>query len=94
MHRPPEALQVGEYFSQEKIKETFDTGFDYRISGINPRRDSNDNRYMLVFANEDGPYGDSVRQGPVDHIGLEEASAWRGCATNPSRQRDRGRAPA
>jgi hypothetical protein len=31
---------------------------------------------------------------PVDHIGLEEASAWRGCATNPSRQRDRGRAPA
>jgi dienelactone hydrolase len=30
----------------------------------------------------------------VDHIGLEEASAWSGSATNPSRQRDRERAPA
>jgi hypothetical protein len=30
----------------------------------------------------------------VDHIGLEEVSALGGCATNRSRQQDRGRAPA
>jgi putative restriction endonuclease len=69
MHRPPESLQVGEYFSQEDIEGAFNTGFGYRISGINPRRDNNDNRYMLVFANEDGPYDDSVRQGQFEYIG-------------------------
>ncbi|WP_155119415.1 hypothetical protein [Halomicrobium katesii] len=30
----------------------------------------------------------------VDHIGLEEVSAWMRCEAYPSRQRDRGRAPA
>jgi hypothetical protein len=30
----------------------------------------------------------------VDHIGLEEASTWEECGSHPSRQRDRGRAPA
>ncbi|WP_226929141.1 HNH endonuclease [Halorubrum halophilum] len=69
MHRPPEPLQVGEYFSQKDIEDAFNTGFGYRISGINPRRDSSDNRYMLVFANEDGPYDDSVRQGRFEYIG-------------------------
>lgn len=30
----------------------------------------------------------------VDHIGLVEVSAWEGCATKPSRQRDRRGTPA
>ena len=69
MESPPEELEVGERLSQEEIEDTFDTGFGYRISGINPRRDDNDNRYILVFANEDGPYSDSVRQGEFEYIG-------------------------
>lgn len=69
MHIPPEELEVGARLSQEEIEDVFNTGFGYRISGINPRRDDNDNRYILVFANEDGPYSDSVRQGEFEYIG-------------------------
>jgi putative restriction endonuclease len=69
MHRPPDGLQVGDRLAQDEIEERFDTGFGYRISGINPRRDDNDNRYLLVFANEDGPYDDSVTQGQFEYIG-------------------------
>ena len=69
MYTPPESVSVGEHLSQEGIEETFDTDFGYRISGINPRRDAHDRRYVLVFANEDGPYGDSVTQGQFEYIG-------------------------
>jgi putative restriction endonuclease len=69
MHRPPDDVQVGDRLTQDEIEERFDTGFGYRISGINPRRDNNDNRYLLVFANEDGPYDDSVTQGRFEYIG-------------------------
>lgn len=69
MHRPPNGLQVGDRLTQDEIEERFDTGFGYRISGINPRRDDKDNRYILVFANEDGPYDDSVTQGRFEYIG-------------------------
>ncbi|ERG93724.1 MAG: hypothetical protein J07HQW2_00157 [Haloquadratum walsbyi J07HQW2] len=44
-------------------------GFGYHISGINPRRNHNDDRYILVFANEDGPYDDSVTDGQFRYIG-------------------------
>jgi len=69
MHRLPDGLQMGDHLSQDEIEEYFNTGFGYRISGINPRRDDNDNRYILLFANEDGPYGDSVTQGQFEYIG-------------------------
>lgn len=69
MHRPPDGLQVSDRLTQDEIEERFDTGFGYRISGINPRRDDNDNRYLLLFANEDGPYDDSVTQGRFEYIG-------------------------
>jgi putative restriction endonuclease len=65
----PEDISVGDYLSQEEIEEAFDTGFGYQISGINPRRDDQDRRYVLVFANEDGPYDDSVTQGEFAYIG-------------------------
>jgi len=38
--------------------------------------------------------GRIVEASSVDHIGLEEVSAWMRCEANPSRQRDRGKAPA
>lgn len=66
---PPNTLSIGDRVSQDEIEETFDTGFGYRISGINPRRDHKDRRYVLVFANEDGPYDDSVTQGKFEYIG-------------------------
>jgi putative restriction endonuclease len=65
----PDGLTEGERVTQEEIEEAFDTGFGYRISGINPRRDQQDRRYVLVFANEDGPYDDSVTQGRFEYVG-------------------------
>lgn len=69
MRTPPEGISVGDRLSQEEIEKAFDTGFGYRISGINPRRDSQDRQYVLVFANEDGPYDDSVTQGQFEYVG-------------------------
>ncbi|MEY7847912.1 HNH endonuclease [Natrarchaeobius sp. A-rgal3] len=69
MRTIPEEVSIGDFLSQEEIEEVFDTGFGYRISGINPRRDSQDQRYVLVFANEDGPYDDSVTQGRFEYVG-------------------------
>jgi putative restriction endonuclease len=69
LHTPPAGVSIGDHLSQEEIEEAFDTGFGYRISGINPRRDSHDRRYVLVFANEDGPYDDSVMQRQFEYIG-------------------------
>lgn len=69
MRTSPESVSVGDHLTQEEIEEAFDTGFGYRISGINPRRDAHDRRYVLVFANEDGPYDDSVTQGQFEYIG-------------------------
>jgi len=62
-------LSVGDSLTQEEIEEAFNTGFGYRISGINPRRDEQDRRYILLFANEEGPYSDSVTQGRFEYIG-------------------------
>jgi putative restriction endonuclease len=69
MHTPSVNISVGDTLSKEEIEERFDTGFGYQISGINPRRDDKDRRYVLVFANEDGPYNDSVTQGQFEYIG-------------------------
>lgn len=66
---PPPNVSVGDQLLKEDIEQAFDTGFDYRISGINPRRDEQDRRYILLFANEDGPYNDSVTQGRFEYIG-------------------------
>jgi putative restriction endonuclease len=54
MNTPPEGVSLGDRLTQ-KIEEAFDTRFGYRISGVNPRRDDQDRRYVLVFADEDGP---------------------------------------
>jgi len=62
-------IELGENLAQEQIESAFDTGFGYRISGINPRRDNHDRRYILVFANEDGPYNDSVTEGRFEYVG-------------------------
>jgi putative restriction endonuclease len=69
MHTPPAEIEVGDRLSQDEIEDIFNKGFGYRISGINPRRDENDNRFILVFANEDGPYSDAVKQGEFEYIG-------------------------
>lgn len=69
MHTSPSGLAVGTRYTQAEIEEMFDTGFGYQISGINPRRPSDDERYVLLFANEDGPYSDSVTQGRFEYVG-------------------------
>lgn len=65
----PTGVSPGDRLVQDEIEEAFDTGFGYRISGINPRRDENDQRYILVFATKDGPYDDSVRRGRFEYVG-------------------------
>jgi putative restriction endonuclease len=65
----PGDVSVGDELSQEEIETAFNTGFGYRISGINPRRDEEDRRYILLFANEEGPYNDAVTQGQFEYIG-------------------------
>ncbi|WP_435067589.1 HNH endonuclease [Haloplanus sp. C73] len=69
MWTPPEGLSIGDRLSKDEIEEAFDTGFGYQISGINPRRDDDDQRYVLMFANEDGPYDDTVIRGQFEYIG-------------------------
>lgn len=69
MYTPPENLESGARLTQEEIEDAFDTDFGYYVKGINPRRDDNDDRYLLLFANEDGPYGDSVTHGKFEYIG-------------------------
>lgn len=69
MRTPPDGVSVGDYLSKDEIEEAYGTGFGYQISGINPRRDDHDRRYVLVFANEDGPYDDTVTQGQFEYIG-------------------------
>jgi putative restriction endonuclease len=66
---PPPEIAVGDRLTKEEIEAVFDTGFGYRISGINPRRNERDRRYVLVFAAEDGPYDDSVTEGQFEYIG-------------------------
>ena len=63
MWTPPEGIEVGDSLTQDEIEDAYNTGFGYRISEINPRRDDHDWRHILLFANEDGPYSDSVAQG-------------------------------
>ena len=69
MHRPPDTVEIGEHLTQDEIEDQFNTGFGYQISGINPRRDQNDDRYILLFATEDGPYDDSVTEGQFTYVG-------------------------
>jgi putative restriction endonuclease len=69
MRTPPEGIEVGDTLTQDEIEDAYNTGFGYRISGINSRRDDHDRRYILLFANEDGPYSDSVTQGRFEYIG-------------------------
>jgi len=69
MWTKPEGIEVGDSFTQEEIEDAYNTGFGYRISGINPRRDRQDRRYILLFANEDGPYNDSVTKSRFEYIG-------------------------
>lgn len=69
MELPPDDLQRGDRLTQEDIETIFDTGFGYQISGINPRRDSNNQRYVLLFSREGGPYEDKIGQGEFRYIG-------------------------
>lgn len=62
-------VAVGSRLTKTEIEDAFDTGFGYQISGINPRRDERDRRYVLLFATEDGPYGDDVTGGQFEYIG-------------------------
>lgn len=62
-------LEIGSNVSKEEIEAAFDTKFGYHIAGINPRRDENNRRYILLFAREDGPYADSVTHGRFEYIG-------------------------
>lgn len=69
MEHPNPAVERGGAYDQEAIEAAFDTGFGYRISGINVRNDDEDERFVLLFAREGGPYDDSVSSGEFTYIG-------------------------
>jgi len=69
MYTPSGDLESGARLTQEDIEAAFDTDFGYYVKGINPRRDDDNDRYLLLFANEDGPYSDSVTHGRFEYIG-------------------------
>lgn len=69
MEHPNPAVERGQAYDQDDIEALFDTGFGYRISGINVRNDDDGNRFVLLFAREGGPYDDSVSDGEFAYIG-------------------------
>ena len=69
MEHPNPAVERGEAYDQEAIEAAFDTGFGYRISGINVRNDDEGERFVLLFAREGGPYDDSVSSEEFTYIG-------------------------
>lgn len=69
MEHPNPAVEPGAAYDQDDIEALFDTGFGYRISGINVRNDDAGDRFVLLFAREGGPYDDSVSDGEFTYIG-------------------------
>jgi len=69
MEHPNPAVEPGATYDQDEIEALFDTGFGYRISGINVRNDDEGDRFVLLFAREGGPYDDSVSSGEFTYIG-------------------------
>jgi len=69
MEHPNPAVEQGESYDQDDIEALFDTGFGYRISGINVRNDDAGDRFVLLFAREGGPYDDEVTTGEFTYIG-------------------------
>lgn len=69
MRHPHPDIERGERYDQDAIETLFDTGFGYRISGINVRNDDEGERFILLFAAEGGPYDDSVSEGTFTYIG-------------------------
>lgn len=69
MEHPNPAVERGQVYDQADIEALFDTGFGYRISGINVRNDDDGERFVLLFAREGGPYDDTVSGGEFTYIG-------------------------
>ena len=69
MEHPHPEVDRGERYEQADIESLFDTGFGYRVSGINVRNDDDGDRYVLLFAREDGPYDDDVSAGTFTYVG-------------------------
>lgn len=69
MYHPHPDIERGRRYAQAEIETLFDTGFGYRISGINVRNDDEGERFILLFASERGPYDDSVSDGTFTYIG-------------------------
>ncbi len=94
-------LLVGAYLPWVRANPTYEAVLTVGLSGMH----SGTETYGLVtlilgLVTALGLLGDlkwvseSSFRVSVDHIGLEEVSAWMRCEAYPSRQRDRGRAPA
>ena len=46
MRTPPDDIEVNDTLTQDEIEDTYNTGFGYRISGINLQRDDHDQQYI------------------------------------------------
>jgi hypothetical protein len=62
-------ITAGEDYSQEELEEIFNTGFGYRISGINSRRHENDERYILLFSSDTSEYDNKIEETHFEYVG-------------------------
>jgi 5-methylcytosine-specific restriction endonuclease McrA len=60
-------LEIGEQFTPAELEERFDRKMVGR--GIEIYYDEEDQRYLRLFSNENGPYSDDVRSGQFTYIG-------------------------
>jgi hypothetical protein len=69
MEHPTPEIDRGARYDQDEIESLFDTGFGYRVSGINVRNDDEGDRLVLLFARENGPYDDDVSEETFTYVG-------------------------
>lgn len=60
-------LEIGERFTRDALQQRFDRGITGR--GIEICYDEEDQRYLRLFSDENGPYSDNISSGQFTYIG-------------------------
>lgn len=69
MEHPHPEIEHGERYNKEEIESLFDTGFGYHVRGITVRNDDADERFVLLFSREGGPYDDQIGGKSFTYVG-------------------------
>jgi hypothetical protein len=62
---------LGREYSKEELEELFQVNFGYQITGIVVRRieGRSENRLILLFQRDEGPYPDEVTNNRISYVG-------------------------